>query len=123
MINYIPSPINDRLLLNDFSPTILIPRLTGDPYIDFDLCKIFNIIPIKEFIKIYIIIFLELDLFVFSPYLEKSNIFVYILYILNYPLTDSYYYWYVRSFPKSRIEILDEEKYKKQYKEIKKNCC
>ena len=103
-INYIPSPINDSLLLDDFSPQILIPRLTGYPYIDFDLCKIFNIIPIKDFIKIYIMIFLELDLVLFSPDLEKLNIFMYILYILNYPLTDSNYFWNIRSISEYKIK-------------------
>ena len=111
LINYIPSPINHSLFLKDFSPTIFIPKLTGYPYIDFDLCKIFNIIPIKEFIKIYIMIFLEVDLLIFSPDLEKLNIFMYILLILNYPLTDSNYYWYIRSIPLSRIEnqYIDKE--------------
>ena len=103
-VNYAPSPIKETLLLNDFTPTIIIPRLTGYPYCDFDLCKIFNIIPINEFIKIYIIIFLELDLLFFSPDLEKLNIFMYILYILNYPLTDSIYFWHIKSFPKDKIK-------------------
>ena len=103
-VNYIPSPINDSLLLNDFSPTIIIQRLTGYPYCDFDLCKIFNIIPINEFIKIYIIIFLELDLLFFSSDLEKLNIFMYILYILNYPLTDSIYFWHIKTIPKNMIK-------------------
>ena len=103
-VNYIPSPINDTLLLNQFSPTIIIPKLTGYPYCDFDLCKIFYIIPINEFIKIYIIIFLELDLLFFSSDLEKLNIFMYILYILNYPLTDSIYFWHIKSLSKNMIK-------------------
>ena len=115
LINHIPSPINNSLFLNDFSPTIYIPKLTGYPYIDFDLCKIFNIIPIKEFIKIFIMIFLEIDLLIFSPELEKLNIFMYILLILNYPLIDSNYYWFVRSISLSRLIKMDiESENKKQ---------
>ena len=103
-INYIPSPINDSLRLNNFSPTIFIPRLTGYPYIDFDLCKIFNIIPINEFIQIYIMIFLEVDLLFFSSDLEKLNFFLYILLIINYPLTDSIYYWNIKSISENSLK-------------------
>ena len=96
-INYIPSPIKNNLILKDLSSNIYIPKLTAYPYADYDICKIFNLIPIKEFIKIYILIFLELDLLIFSPNIEKLNIFLHILYILNYPLTDSNYFWHIKS--------------------------
>ena len=36
-INYIQSPIKESFRLNDFFPTIIIPKLTGYPYCDFDL--------------------------------------------------------------------------------------
>ena len=107
-VNYIPSPINNSLSLKHYSFNIFIPKLAGYPYIDFDLCKIFSIIPIKDFIKIYILIFLELDLLFFSPDLEKLNIFMYILYILNYPLTDSNYFWHIKSISKSKIKSGNE---------------
>ena len=106
--NYVPSPINNNLILKDYSPNIFIPKLTGYPYVDFDICKIFTIVPIKDFIKIYIMIFLELDLLLFSPNIEKLNIFMYILCILNYPLTDSNYFWHIKSI--SKEEMLTEEK-------------
>ena len=101
--NYVPSPIKNNLILKDFFPNIFIPKLTGYPYADFDICKIFSIVPIKEFIKIYLMTFLELDLLIFSPDLEKLNIFMYILYLLNYPLTDSNYYWNITSIPKDDL--------------------
>jgi hypothetical protein len=106
-LNYIPSPIKNNILLKDFNTNIFIPKLTGYPYADFDICKIFNIIPIKDFIKIYILIFLELDLLFFSPNIEKLNIFMYILYILNYPLTDSNYFWHIKSISKNDVEFGD----------------
>ena len=104
-VNYIPSPIRKNIIFKDFNKKIIIPRLTGYPYVDFDLCKIFNCIPLKEFIKIYLLIFLELDLLIFSPDLEKLNIFMFILYILNYPLTDSNYFWHIKSISKDQIKL------------------
>ena len=96
-VNYFPSPINNNLVLKDFSPNIVIPKLTGYPYADFNLGKILNLISLTDFIKIYILIFLELDLLIFSPNLEKLNIFMFALYILNYPLTDSNYFWHIKT--------------------------
>ena len=103
LVNRIPSPIGRNLILKDFKPNIFIPKLTGFPFIDFNLCNIFNSIPIKEFIKIYILVFLELDLLFFSQDIEELNLFMYILYILNYPLTDSNYFWHIKSISKNDI--------------------
>ena len=108
LVNYIPSPIKSSIILMDFRPNISIPQLTAYPYIDFDLCQIFNSIPIKEFIKIYILVFLELDLLFFSPNLEKLNLFMYIQYILNYPLLDSTYFWHIKSISKKELKFGDE---------------
>ena len=92
----------------DFRPNISIPQLTAYPYIDFDLCQIFNSIPIKEFIKIYILVFLELDLLFFSPNLEKLNLFMYIQYIFNYPLLDSTYFWHIKSISQKDFKFGDQ---------------
>ena len=108
LVNFIPSPIKNKIILMDFKPNIIIPKLTGYPYIDFDLCKIFNLLPIKEFIKIYIIVFLELDLLIFSHDLEKLNIFMYMIYIINYPLLDSNYFWHIKSISKKDFNIANE---------------
>ena len=103
-VNYIPSPIKNNLILKDLNSNIFIPRLTGYPYPDFDICKIFNIIPIKDFIKIYILIFLEIELLFFSPNIEQLSIFMYILYLLNYPLTDSNYFWFIKCISRKSAE-------------------
>ena len=110
LVNYIPSPINKNLILKLFQKKddIYIQKLTGYPYIDFDLCKIFNYIPINEFIKIYLLIFLEIDLLFFSPDLLKLNIFMFILNILNYPIIDSNHYWHIKSISKDEIKLGDE---------------
>ena len=107
-VNHIPSPINKNIFLLNFNPKIVIPKLTGYPYIDFNLGRIFNLLPVVEFIKIYMLIFLEIELLFFSPDLEKLNMTMFILYILNYPLTDSNYYWHIKSIPKKNLEFGDD---------------
>ena len=108
LVNYIPNPVKKCIIIQDFKPNIIIPRLSGYPYIDFDFCKIFNTIEIKEFIKIFILVFLELDILIFSPDIEKLNIFMYMLYVLNYPLTDTNYFWHIKSISKSDINKASE---------------
>ena len=108
LVNYIPNPIKNRIVIEDFKPNITIPKLSGYPYLDFNLCEIFNSIPIKEFIKIFILAFLELETLFFSPNLEKLNLFMYMLYILNYPLTDSNYFWHIKSISKNDINSVGE---------------
>ena len=107
LVNYIRSPINSNLKLKLFpnKNEIIIPKLSGYPYTDFDLCKIFNYIPINEFIKIYLLTFLEIGLLLFSPDLLKLNIFMYILNMLNYPLIDSNYFWHIKSISKYEIKL------------------
>ena len=108
LVNYFPSPINNNLLLKDFTPHIIIPKLTGYPYIDFNLGKILCTLNLVDFIKIYILIFLELDLLFFSPYIEKLNIFMFALYILNYPLTDSLYFWHIKTISIDDLKLGDD---------------
>ena len=107
-VNHIPSPISNDIFLVNFQPHIKIPRLTGYPYIDFNLCRIFNLIPIPEFIKIYILTVLEVDLLFFSPDLEKLNMSMFIFYILNYPLTDTNYLWHIKSISKEKLDDGDD---------------
>ena len=108
LVNYIPNPIKNNIIIKGFKPNITIPKLSGYPYLDFNLCEIFNTIPIKEFIKVYILAFLEVYTLFFSPNLEKLNLFMYMLYILNYPLTDSNYFWHIKSISKNNINSLSE---------------
>ena len=107
-VNHIPSPIINNIFLVNFNPQIKIPRLTGYPYIDFNLCRIFNLIPIPEFIKIYLLTFLEVDLLFFSPDLEKLNMSMFIFYILNYPLTDTNYLWHIKSISEEKLDEGDD---------------
>jgi hypothetical protein len=104
LVNYFPSPINNNLILKDFVPYIIIPKLTGYPYVDFNLGKVLTSVNLNCFIKIYILIFLEFDLLFFSPDLEKLNIFMFALYILNYPLTNTNYFGYIRTISLKQSE-------------------
>ena len=104
-VNYVPSPINNILVLKNSDLNIIIPKLTGYPYADFNLCNLFNIIKVKEFIKIYMLIFMEISLLFFSPDLEKLNMILFILFILNYPLTDSMYFWHIKSISKHDLVL------------------
>ena len=87
-----------------------IPKLTGYPYVDFNLGKVLTSVNLNCFIKIYILIFLEFDLLFFSPDLEKLNIFMFALYILNYPLTNTNYFGYIRtiSLKESEEDEMDD---------------
>ena len=109
LINYIPSPLNDNISLNIFDndSKIFIPKLTGYPYLDFDLCKLLNIMKIKNFIKIFILVFLETDLLFFSYFLQKLNLFMYALYKLNFPLTNSDYFSNIKTYSKNKISKID----------------
>ena len=106
LVNYIPSPINTKINLKLFEneDLIAIPKLNGYPYIDFDLYKVINIFQINDFIKIYILMFLELHLLFFSPDLTKLSIFMHSLYILNYPLTNSNFFSNLKTIQKNEMK-------------------
>ena len=106
MVNYIPSPINKSIKISIFAneDTITIPKLTGYPFIDFDLCKVLNKMPINDFIKTYILIFLEFPIMLFSSDLTILNIFMLSLYVLNYPLTTSNYLEDLKTINKDEME-------------------
>ena len=116
LVNCVPSPINNNLELKLFenqSP-IIIKKLNGYPYIDIDMCKIFYLIPINDFIKIYILRLLEIPLYFTSSELVYLNVIKYILNILNYPFIDSNYYWIINS-------ILKDDELKRRKKTLDPN--
>ena len=100
LINYIPSPFNTNIIIKDLGLNIKIPKLTGYPYADFDIINVINIVSVKDFIKIYILIYLEIPLLFFSDNLKVLNLFMFVLYLLNYPLTDSNYFWHIETISK-----------------------
>ena len=105
-INYIPAPTNKTINLSILAneDKISIPKLSGYPYIDFDLCKVLNRITINELIKSYLIIFLEFPSLFFSSDLTKLNLFMFSLCALNYPLTNTKYFTHLRTISKNKME-------------------
>ena len=108
LVNYTPSPLDKNIALNIFpNNKIFIPRLTGYPYVDFDICNLlFNKdkpIKIKNFIKVYLLMFLEIDLLIFCPDHERLNLIMCLLVNLNYPLIDSEYSKHIKSISKKKL--------------------
>ena len=102
LLNYLPTPMNLSISLNVFdlmikTEKLQLEQISGYPYIDFDLAQIFDIIPSNLFIEIYLISFLEQKILFFSKNLEILNLFMYIIFSLNYPCNDSIYFWHIVS--------------------------
>ena len=106
LLNYTPSPLKNNLSLNIFEndSNIIIPRLTGYPYLEFNLCNLLYCMPIKEFLKIYILVFLDINLLFFSKDLEKLNLIMFLIMNLNYPLVDGIYFWHIKTFSQDQIK-------------------
>ena len=102
LLNYLPAPMNYNINLSIFDSLlnikpIKLEQLTGYPYIDFDLSEIFNLLPINLMLQIYILTFLEQKMLFFSQNLELLNMVMYIMFLLNYPINDSVYFWHIVS--------------------------
>ena len=106
LVNYIPSPMDNKIIIDIFGKPIHVPKLTGYPYINFNLYQVLKIIPIDELIKIYLLIFLEIPLIIFSKDIEKLNLLLYSLYILNYPLMDTPYLSNIYSISEQEMKQL-----------------
>ena len=108
IINYIPSPINNKLDLYLFNneneeSKIELNLLNGFPNLDFDLFEIFNLLPLNLILEIYILTFLEINILFFSSNLEILNIIMYIMFMFNYPCNDSIYFWHIVSVGKNNL--------------------
>ena len=102
LLNYLPASMNYNINLSIFDSLlnikpIKLEQLTGYPYIDFDLSEIFNLLPINLVLQIYILTFLEQKMLFFSQNLEILNMVMYIMFLLNYPINDSVYFWHIVS--------------------------
>jgi len=102
LLNYLPAPMNYNINLSIFDSLlnikpIKLEQLTGYPYIDFDMSEIFNLLPINLVLQIYILTFLEQKMLFFSQNLELLNMVMYIMFLLNYPINDSVYFWHIVS--------------------------
>ena len=61
------------------------------------MSEIFNLLPINLVLQIYILTFLEQKMLFFSQNLELLNMVMYIMFLLNYPINDSVYFWHIVS--------------------------
>ena len=106
LLNYTPSPLKNKISLKIFGndSSMNIPRLTGYPYLEFNLCNLLYSMPIKEFLKIYILVFLGISLLFFSKDLEKLNLIMFMIMNLNYPLVDDIYLWHIKTFSQKQLE-------------------
>lgn len=106
LLNYIPSPLKSKISLKIFenNSIINIPRLTGYPYLEFNLCNLLYCMPIKEFLKIYVLVFIDISLLFFSKDLEKLNLIMFMIMNLNYPLVDDTYLWHIKSFSQEQLK-------------------
>ena len=83
--------------------------LSAYPYLQFDLCGIFDLLPLNMILEIYIFSVLEQSILFFSSNLEMLNMVMFIIYILNYPCNDSPYFWHIVSV--SEKNFVEENKY------------
>ena len=110
IVNFIPSPMNYSLNLDLFScmlaseKEVFIKQLSGYPYLDFDLVKIFNLLPLNFIIEIFILSMIEQSMLFFCSNLEILNMTMFILFVLNYPCNDSPYFWHIVSISKENFD-------------------
>lgn len=94
IVNFIPSPINYSLNFDFCSNKNVIKasRLAGYPTIDFNLIKIFALIPTNLLVILFLAIFLEQKVILVSPSYPLLNILVYAFHILNFPFNYNSYH-------------------------------
>lgn len=82
---------------------IKLNQLNIYPYYDYNLVEIFRVLPLNTLIRVFILSFLDQELLIFSQNIEILNLTLYILSSLNYPFTDSMYFWHIISLNKSDL--------------------
>ena len=107
IVNFIPSPLNYNINYCLFKDILLssynLPQLSGYPTLDFNIFEIFNILPVRLFIEIYIYTIIEQSILFFSSNLEILNMVMFIFYSLNYPCNNSTYFWHIVSINKKDL--------------------
>ena len=96
VINSLPSPNNSQIVLESMSKYISgnigkdyeISQMYCFPMIDINIVEIFNKIPLRLFIKIFFLYFLEFKIVLFSKNIELANIVIYLLHCFEYPFNN-----------------------------------
>ena len=86
---------NEFLLLPN-QKIIQIDQISGYPFYDINISKIFTLLPYNKITEIFLYTFLEKQLNIFSTKSEKLNLFILIMTLFNFPL-DSQYDWGIYS--------------------------
>ena len=114
IVNFTPSPIKHNInyiLFKDILdvPSYYIHQLSGYPLLDFNVFDIFNILPVRFFIEIYLYTVLEQSILFFSSNLEILNLVMFIFYSFNYPCNNSTYFWHIVSI--SNKDLNEENRF------------
>lgn len=83
--------IDEKGILNDNKKKVIISKIYRQTFFDFYICDILDIISIYDLIVIYIAIFLEQNVLIFSSNIETLSLIMYILTQLTYPFNDIKY--------------------------------
>lgn len=105
ILNFIPNSATFSINLNIFSNNekIRIHQLSGYPYVDYNLCEIFHYLPLNMIMEVFFFSIFEPDMVFFSSNLELLNLVMHTFVTLNYPCTDSFYFWYTFSISKEEF--------------------
>ena len=114
IVNFTPSPIKHNINYNLFKdildvPSYYIHQLSGYPLLDFNVFDIFNVLPVRFFIEIYLYTVLEQSILFFSSNLEILNLVMFIFYSFNYPCNNSTYFWHIVSI--SNKDLNEENRF------------
>ena len=129
ILNFVPAPIFSKLSLSLFcyysfqeysskksgieflslpnQKKIEINQISGYPFFDISLSRIFTILPFEELIEIFLFVFLEKQVNVFYSNLELLNIFMLVLTSFNFPL-DTMYNWQIVSVGLNELQNIED---------------
>ena len=125
IINFIPAPVLQEEILSlfcnktlfeysnkneeediDVNKEEIINQISGYPFYDINISKIFTLLNYNEIIRVFILIFLEKQMNVFYSKLELLNLFMLILTSFNF-LLDTMYNWHVISVGEKELKNPD----------------
>ena len=76
--------------------TFKIDQISGYPFYDINISKIFALLPYNKIAEIFLYTFLEKQIYIFDSRTELLNLFILVMTLFNFPL-DSQYDWGIYS--------------------------
>ena len=86
---------NEFLLLTN-QKKFKIEQISGYPFYDINISKIFALLPYNKITEIFLYTFLEKQIYIFDSRTELLNLFILVMTLFNFPL-DSQYDWGIYS--------------------------